>query len=116
VRQIGLGSDERGQHRAFEVEPAEAGFKRDQHSASIIGKGKGADRLGQHPDAVLAGRGIETVEARRMDVDPVEAVGAPAPDGAFAEPGLDVENAFHPQAHRCLPVTAHAGFDPQSRE
>ena len=86
----------RGRHlahqRAVLVREPEAAAKRHDEAAGAAQR-EAADRFRHRHHRVLPGRRIETVERRRIDVDPVQDLVGGGPDRAFAETRLDVEHA-----------------------
>ena len=70
----------------------DAAAQRDDEAAGAAQR-EAADRLRHRHHGVVAGRGIEAVERRRVDVDPVQHLLGGRPDRAFAEARLDVEHA-----------------------
>ena len=71
---------------AGEIDPEEAAPHRG-HETPSFSKGEGAHGMRHDADRIGAGRGIETMDFARQDVDPIECLFPWMPQGSFAQLG-----------------------------
>ena len=64
------------------------------NEAAAHAQREAADRCGHRPRGIRAGRRVEPVERRRVDVHPIQRLVGNRPHRAFAKAGFDIQHAF----------------------
>ncbi len=92
--QIALRAGQQLTPARCELVAVDARLQRRQDDALALAEREGADRFAHGPGPVLAAGWVEAVEVTRIDVDPIKALAALAPDRAFAKFDPQIEHAI----------------------
>ena len=105
VREIGLGIDDRLEPARLEVERLEPRLG-DRHETARLAQRQGRDETRHRPDLVPAGLGVQAMDRRGQNIDPVEPPLVGRPERPLAQIGVGRQHAGHLGRRRSRPAAA----------